>query len=428
VTAALVALEDEALALDRDDLVGSARERFILPKDPSTSPYAELAYLAGDSLGPQPVAVADDVRRELEDWASLGVQGHWSARRTWSDYHERLRAPMARVVGALDDEIVVMNSLTVNLHLLLASFYRPTAERHLLVIEDAAFPSDSYAVRSHAAFRGYDPDEAIVRLRPRNGERLLRTEDVLARLTDDAPRIALVLLGGINYRSGQLMQMAPITAAARDLGITVGWDLAHAAGNVELALHDWGPDFAAWCTYKYLNGGPGSAGAAFVHQRHLGDDGLHRLAGWWGTDPSVRFEMRPVLTPVATADAWAISNPPILSMAPLLSSLALFDEFTMPVLRARSERLTGYLERLLVDEVASRGISIVTPSNTAERGSQLSVAVPGDPSVVSDRLTAEHGVLGDARLPDIVRLAPAPLFSTYHDCWRAVRALDEVLS
>lgn len=428
MTAALDAREHEALALDRDDRVGGARERFILPKDESPSPYPELAYLAGDSLGPQPVAAAADVSRELEDWAALGVQGHWSARRTWSDYHELLRAPMARVVGALDDEVVVMNSLTVNLHLLLASFYRPTPERHRIVIEDAAFPSDSYAVRSHAAFRGYDPDEAIVRLRPRDGERCLRTDDVLAHLVEDASRTALVLLGGINYRSGQLLQIAPITAAARDLGITVGWDLAHAAGNVELSLHDWGPDFAAWCTYKYLNGGPGSAGAAFVHTRHLADDRLLRLSGWWSTDPAVRFEMRPVLTPVATADAWAISNPPILSMAPLLSSLAIFDELTMPVLAARSQRLTGYLERLLVDEIGSMGISIVTPADAAQRGSQLSVAVPGDPSVVSDRLTAAHGVLGDARLPDIVRLAPAPLFCTYHDCWRAARALSEVLS
>ena len=428
MTDSLDAREHEALALDRDDRVGSARERFVLPKDESPSPHAELAYLAGNSLGPQPVAAADDVRRELEDWATLAVQGHWSARRAWSDYHERLRAPMARGVGALDDEIVVMNSLTVNLHLLLASFYRPTAERHRIVIEDAAFPSDSYAVRSHAAFRGYDPDEAIVRLRPRDGERLLRTEDVLAHLRDDAPRTAILLLGGINYRTGQLMQMAPITAAARDLGIAVGWDLAHAAGNVELSLHDWGPDFAAWCTYKYLNGGPGSVGAAFVHQRHLADPDLPRLSGWWGTDPSVRFEMRPVLTPVATADAWAISNPPILSMAPLLSALAIFDELTMPVLRARSERLTGYLERLVVEEVASTSVSIVTPGDPAERGSQLSIAVPGDPNVVSERLVAEHGVLGDARLPDIVRLAPAPLFSTYHDCWRAARALREVLS
>jgi kynureninase len=428
VTTTLDAQEAGALALDGADHEGSARERFVLPKDDTASGYAELAYLAGDSLGPQPVEAARDVQRELETWASIAVEGHWTGDGSWGDYHLRLRAPMARVVGARDDEVVVMNSLTVNLHLLLASFYRPTSARHHLVIEDAAFPSDSYAVRSHVAFRGFDPDEAVVRLRPRDGERVLRTEDVVAHLEAERDRTALVLLGGVNYRTGQLMAIAEVTAVARGLGITVGWDLAHAAGNAALALHEWGPDFAAWCTYKYLNGGPGSPGAVFVHERHLGDAGLHRLEGWWGTDPAVRFEMRPVLTPVATADAWAISNSSILSMAPLVSSLAIFDEMTMPVLRARSVRLSAYLERLVRDEVADVGVSIVTPADPDQRGCQLSVAVPGDPGAVAERLRAEHGVLGDARPPDIVRLAPAPLYSTYHDCWRAAHALRAVLA
>ena len=427
MTTSLDAREAEALELDARDRVGSARERFVLPKDDTTSGCAELAYLAGDSLGPQPVDAAADVRRELETWATVAVEGHWTGSTSWGDFHLRLRGPMARVVGALDDEVVVMNSLTVNLHLLLASFYRPTAARHRIVIEDAAFPSDSYAVRSHARFRGFNPDEAVVRLRPRDGERLLRTEDVIAHLRRDAEQTALVMLGGLNYHTGQLMEMAPITAAARELGITVGWDLAHAAGNVALSLHEWGPDFAAWCTYKYLNGGPGSPGAVFVHERHLGDERLHRLEGWWGTDPAVRFEMRPKLTPVATADAWAISNSSILSMTPLLSSLAIFDEVTMEVVRARSERLSAYLERLLVDEVPDAGLSIVTPQDPAQRGSMLSIAVPGDPGGVAARRRSAHGVLGDARPPDIVRLAPAPLFCTYHDCWRAARALREVL-
>jgi len=428
VTSALDAREAEARSLDAADREGSVRERFVLPKDDTASGYPELAYLAGDSLGPQPVDVAADVRRELETWATIGVEGHWTGEGSWGDFHVRVRGPMARVVGALDDEVVVMNSLTVNLHLLLASFYRPTAERHRIVIEDAAFPSDSYAVRSHAAFRGFDPDEAVVRLRPREGERVLRTEDVVAHLEAEADRTALVMLGGVNYRTGQLMAIASITSAAREHGITVGWDLAHAAGNVTLSLHEWGPDFAAWCTYKYLNGGPGSPGAAFVHERHLADASLRRLEGWWGTDPAVRFEMRPVLTPVATADAWAISNSSILSMTPLLSSLAIFDEVTMPIVRARSQRLTGYLARLVREEVADVGVSIVTPEDPDQHGSQLSVAVPGDPDVVAATLRATHGVLGDARPPDIVRLAPAPLFSTYHDCWRAARALREVLS
>jgi kynureninase len=423
----LDALEADALALDQRDRVGSARERFCLPKDDSASGFPELAYLAGDSLGPQPVDAAADVRGELDDWAAIGVEGHWRARHAWTDYHSLLRGPMARIVGALEDEVVVMNSLTVNLHLLLTSFYRPTDARHHVVIEDAAFPSDSYAVRSHVASRGYDPDAAVVRLRPREGERLLRTDDVLAHLAEHAASTALVLLGGVNYRTGQLMAIERITAASRDLGITIGWDLAHAAGNAVLSLHDWAPDFAAWCTYKYLNGGPGATAAAFVHQRHLDRD-VPRLAGWWGTDPAVRFEMRPELTPVDTADAWAISCPPILSMAPLRSSLAIFDELTMPVLRARSERLTGFLTQLLTEEVADRAISIVTPTDPEQRGNQLSLAVPGDCARVAERLREEHGVLGDSRPPDVVRLAPAPLFCTYHDCWRAARALREVLT
>jgi kynureninase len=426
VTPPLEAREDDALARDAEDREGSARESFLLPKDDTASGFAELAYLAGDSLGPQAIGVADDVRREIEDWATLVVEGHWSARRPWGQYHEQLRGPMARVVGAHDDEVVVMNSLTVNLHLLLASFYRPTHARHRIVIEDAAFPSDSYAVRSHAAFRGYEPDEAIVRLHPRDGERLLRTEDVLHHLDDDADRTALLMLGGVNYKTGQLMDMPTITTAARDRGVTVGWDLAHAAGNAELALHKWGPDFAAWCTYKYLCGGPGSPGGVFVHERHLSDQSLHRLQGWWGTDPAVRFEMRPELTPIATADAWAISNPSILSMAPLLASLAVFDGVGMTAARARSVRLTSYLVQLLDEELNGR-CELVTPHDAAARGNQLSIAVRTDPGAVADRLRSVHGVVGDARPPDIVRLAPAPLHCTYHDCWRAASALHEVL-
>jgi len=419
------AREDEARSLDDGARAGSARHAFLLPRDDTGSGCAELAYLAGNSLGPQPKGVGDDVRRELEDWATRVVEGHWSARRPWGDYHVALRAPMARVVGALDDEVVVMNSLTANLHFLLASFYRPTQDRYRIVIEDAAFPSDSYAVRSHAAFRGFDPDDAVVRLRPRAGERTLRTEDVLEHLDRESGRIALLMLGGINYLTGQLMDMPAITTAARDLGVVVGWDLAHAAGNVELELHDWAPDFAAWCTYKYLNGGPGSTAAAFVHQRHLGDETLHRLSGWWGTDPSVRFEMLPELTPIATADAWAVSNPSILSMTPLVAALGVFDGVGMGAIRARSVQLTAYLERLLLGEPGEASLRVVTPSDPGARGCQLSVSVTGDLHEIARSLRGRHGVVCDVRPPDVVRLAPAPLFCTFHDCWRAARALRE---
>ncbi|HEY8081420.1 MAG TPA: kynureninase [Acidimicrobiales bacterium] len=425
-TASLDAREDEARGLDAADAVGSARDRFVLPKDDTASGHAELAYLAGNSLGPQAVGVVDDVRAELDDWATLIVEGHRLARRPWGEYHSLLRGPMARVVGARDDEVVVMNTLTVNLHFLLASFYRPTPTRFRIVIEDAAFPSDRFAFASHARFRGFD--DAVVRLTPRDGERCLRTEDVIEHLTSDADRTALVILGGVNYLTGQHFDMPAITAAAQSLGITVGWDLAHAAGNVELQLHDLGADFAAWCTYKYLNGGPGSVGAAFVHERHLGDPSLHRLSGWWSTDPSTRFDMLAEMTPMSTADAWAVSNPPILSMTPLLAAMAVFDDVTMPVARARSVRLTGYLERLLDEEVGDVGLGIVTPRDPAQRGSQLSVRVPVDPDVVCERLRSVHGVVGDTRRPDVVRVAPAPLFATYHDCWRAARGFAESLS
>lgn len=419
---------DAARARDEAPGPGFARGRFVLPKDDSGSGNDEVAYLAGNSLGPLPVGVEEDLRRELVDWATLAVEGHATGERPWGTWEAALRDPMARVVGAGGHEVVVMNSLTVNLHLLLASFYRPSADRHLVVIEDQVFPSDGYAVASHVALRGFDPGESVVRLAPRAGERLLRTEDVLDALERAAPRIALVLLGGINYLTGQLLDVPVITDAARRLGIVVGWDLAHAAGNVELALHDWGVDFAAWCTYKYLNAGPGSTAAAFVHERHLGDASLHRLSGWWSTDPAVRFEFRPGLDLQRTADAWAVSNPPILSMAPLRASLAVFDECTMPAIRARSVELTGFLESMLVEASdAGADLDVLTPSDPAARGAQLSVRVGADARDVVARLRREHGVVADARPPDVVRLAPAPLFCTFHDAWRAADALAAVL-
>lgn len=420
-------LEDDALRRDEDDRIGTARERFRIPPDDTASGHRQLAYMAGNSLGLQPVGVARDVEAELANWATLAVEGHARAQRPWGEYHALLRGPMARVVGGREAEVVVMNSLTVNLHLLLASFYRPAPGRYQIVMEDSAFPSDSYAFRSHASFRGYESRDAIVRLRPREGERLLRTEDVVDYLRLEADRTALVLLGGVNYLTGQLMDIPTITAAAREAGITVGWDLAHAAGNVELDLHEWGVDFAAWCTYKYLNAGPGAIAGAFVHERHLADAELHRLHGWFSNDPANRFEMLPDLTPVMTADSWMISNSSVLSMTPLFSSLALFDEMGMLALRRRSHRLTGYLAELLEQAAPSTGISIVTPQDPSQRGCQLSVAIPTDPSEVHARIRAASGVLGDVRKPDVIRLAPVPLYSTYHDCWRAADALAGAL-
>jgi kynureninase len=395
--------EAEALSLDADDELPSLRAEFLVP--------AGCAYLAGNSLGLQHRSVRDRLLEELDDWAGLGVEGHLEAKRPWLPYHELLRSPAARLVGALPDEVVMMNSLTVNLHLMMVSFYRPTSDRHLIVVEDSSFPSDSYAVRSQAAFHGYDPDQAVIRLES--------GDDVVEFLDADGDRVALVMLGGVNYLTGELLDIPAITAAGHEAGAVVGWDLAHAAGNVPLRLHDWDVDWAAWCSYKYLNGGPGAVAGCFVHSRHLGDRSIPRFEGWWGTRAATRFAMAPVLEPVDTADAWQLSNPPILAMAPVLASLEVFDAVGMSALRVKSVRLTGYLESLL------DGFDVITPRDPERRGAQLSVWVR-DAAAASRRLRDEYGVIADVRPPDIIRLAPAPLYNTFHDCWRAAEALRRV--
>jgi kynureninase len=338
-------------------------------------------------------------------------------------YHEQFRAPLGRLVGATEREVVAMNSLTVNLHLLMASFYRPTPDRFSIIIEDTAFPSDSYAVASQASFHGFDPHRAVVRLRPRVGERVLRTEDVVGLIERERP--ALVMLGAVNYLTGQWLDMAAITAAGHRAGAAVGWDLAHAAGNVPMRLHDWGVDFAAWCSYKYLNAGPGAIAGAFVHEKHLARTDLPRLCGWWGNDPATRFRMGPDFVPVASADAWSLSNPPIFSLTPLKASLDLFDRATMPALRAKSVRLTSYMESLLAPRRA-KGLEILTPAEPSARGCQLSLVVPGMSREIQRRLLERH-VVCDFREPNVVRAAPAPLYNSYHDVWRFVRELDHLM-
>lgn len=415
----------QAEALEAADPVPSRRDRFHVPP---WSADVECAYFAGNSLGLQPKATRGRIEQELSDWARLGVEGHGEAERPWVSYHELLREPAARLVGARPSETVMMNSLTVNLHLLMASFYRPTPDRHAILIEDAAFPSDSYAVRSQLAWHGYDPDEGVIRLRPRPGESVLRSEDIVAYLASAGSRIAMVLLGGVNYYSGEFFDIPAITRAGHDAGAVVGWDLAHAAGNLPLALHDWDVDWAAWCTYKYLNSGPGAVAGAFVHERHLADRDLPRLAGWWSTDPATRFQMGPVVDEVHTADAWQVSNPPILAMAPVLVSLEMFDEVGMDALRARSVRLTAYLESTIDTICARRPVEVITPRDPDRRGAQLSVRIGGlSPDDLSRRLRAERGVIADVRRPDVIRLAPAPMYSTYVDCLRAATALADIL-
>jgi kynureninase len=419
--------EDRAIALDNELDPALRRDDFLIPPAVGGD-FPLTAYMAGNSLGLQPRAIRSELMADLDAWEQYGVHGHSDADRPWFPYHEALREPAARLVGAQPDEVVIMNSLTVNLHLLLASFYRPTTIRHRIVIEDSAFPSDSYAVRSHVAFRGHDPDTAVLRLRPRPGEDTLRTEDIIGALDDHAHSIATVMLGGVNYLTGQLMDIPAITTAGHRIGATVGWDLAHAAGNVPLRLHDWDVDFAAWCSYKYVNSGPGAIAGAFVHAQHLGNLALPRLEGWWSTDPATRFEMQPVSTPQPSADAWSMSNPPILAMGPVRTSLTIFDEVGMDALRARSLRLTSYLRGLLESIGERASLSIVTPADDAEHGAQLSVRVEADVTDLTERMSSNWGVVADDRRPDIIRFAPAPLYCTFHDCWRAADALSQEIT
>jgi kynureninase len=390
----------------------SHRHHFALPTDATGAP---LIYLTGNSLGLMPVGAREVVEQVLDQWARRAVEGHFAGDAPWYTYHDRFREPMARVAGALPHEVAVMNTLTVNLHMMLATFWRPEGQRTRIVIEADAFPSDTYAVESHVQVRGYDPAATVVRLMPRAGEVMLRTEDIEAFLDREGETVALVMLPGVQYYTGQRLDIGRITAAAHRAGALAGFDLAHSAGNVPLALHDWNVDFAVWCTYKYLNGGPGSLAAAFIHERHATNPHLPRFAGWWGTDPATRFRMHlnPHFVPRPDAEGWAASNPPILAMAPLLASLELFDAATMPALRDDSVALTGRLERGLLEQCGDR-VTMLTPADPEARGCQLSLLVPRDSRGVFDRLRAA-GVVADYRQPDVIRMAPVPLYNTLEE-------------
>lgn len=422
--ATLSALEAEARALDANDPLAPMRAKFCVPTDSSGRPWA---YFTGNSLGLQPKSARRMLEEELDDWARLGVEGHLESRRPWLSYHEQAREPLARLVGAQPHEVVAMNTLTVNLHLMMVSFYRPTRERYRIVIEDSAFPSDSYAVASQARYHGLDPQDAIVRLKPRDGEGVLRTEDVESLFEREGGSIALVMLGGVNYLTGQWFDMQRITSAAQAAGCVVGWDLAHAAGNVPLKLHDWNVDFAAWCSYKYLNSGPGAVAGCFVHERHTrpGAPALPRFEGWWGHRQDVRFRMAPEFVAAPGADAWQLSNPPILSMTPLLASLEIYDSAGMERLREKSLKLTSFLERAL--ETLGDRVQVLTPRDPAQRGCQLSLNVEGASREAHARLR-DQGVICDFREPNVIRAAPVPLYNTYQDCLRLVDALTRFVS
>ena len=413
---------DEAWARERDreDPLRAMRERFVIPRHAGEP----VAYLCGNSLGLLPASVEPALLRELEDWGALAVEAHFAGRTPWYDYHATLREPTARLVGARPAEVVTMNGLTVNLHLMLVTFYRPTAERQRVLIEEHAFPSDGYAVRSQIRHHGREPAGSLVVARARAGETVLRTEDVEALIEREAARLALALLPGVNYYTGQLLDIPRLAACARRHGVVAGFDLAHAAGNVPLELHDWGVDFAVWCSYKYLNGGPGAPAGCFVHERHATRTDLPRFAGWWGNDPRSRFSMEREgeLDPVPSADGWQLSNPPILALAPLAAALAIFDEVGMPALRAKSERLTAAVVAW-IDALDDPRLALLTPRDPAARGAQVSLRVAQDARGLLARLRAE-GVIADFREPDTIRLAPVPLYNGFHDVWRLGRVLE----
>lgn len=434
-----------AQSLDAVDPLRACRDQFHIPPN-SRDLSKPSIYMTGNSLGCQPKAARALIEQELEDWAKLGVEAHLHGRDPWLPYHEWFRAPAARLVGGVPGEAVMMNSLTCNLHLLMVSFFRPTPERYKIVIEDSAFPSDSYAAQSQLRFHGIDPAQGLIRLKPRSGEHTLRTSDIEGFLWEEGQQVALVMLGAVNYLTGQWFDMARITAAAKERGCTVGWDLAHAAGNVPLKLHDWGADFAAWCSYKYMNSGPGAVAGAWVHERHfkglgtpslrdgsslgsharLGETGYPRFEGWWGNDPSTRFQMKPDFSPVASAEAWQLSNPPIMALAPVKASMQIFDKVGMPALRAKSLKLTAYLEQLLAHECKDT-VQVITPTNPEERGCQLSLIVKGSSRELERRLYQE-GVVVDCREPNVIRVAPVPLYNSFADAWGLVQALKRCLS
>ena len=413
--------EDFAIAMDESDPLKQFRERFFFPKHSA----GDSVYLCGHSLGLQPKTASAYIQQELKDWAELGVEGHFRARNPWMPYHRLLTEQTAELVGAKPLEVVVMNSLTVNLHLMMVSFYRPTKSRHKIVIERGAFPSDQYAVQSQIRFHGFDPATSLIELTPLPGESCLREEEIEASIEREED-IALIMLGGVNYATGQAFDTARITRAGHKQGCIVGFDLAHAVGNVPLKLHEWGPDFAVWCSYKYLNGGPGCVAGCFVHERHARAWDLPRFAGWWGHDEESRFEMGPNFQPMPGADGWQLSNPPIVSLAVLRASMDVFGEAGMSRLRAKSETLTGYLEFLL-NQKSSANFSLITPREKARRGAQLSIRMARNGKLFCESLAGE-GIIGDWREPDTLRVAPVPLYNSYGDVFRFAERFLEAAS
>jgi kynureninase len=408
---------------DKEDTLSHLRNRFHIPKDKNGN---EWLYFTGNSLGLQPKSTKEYINQELDDWANLGVEGHFEAKNPWLNYHELLTDKMAKIVGAKPLEVVVMNTLTANLHLLMVSFYRPTKTKYKIVIESDAFPSDRYAMQSQLKFHGFDEEDGIIEWKPRLGETLLNTEDLESILKFEGDEIALLLIGGVNYYTGQFLDIKKIAEIGHVKNCIVGIDLAHGAGNVQPNLHDSNVDFAAWCTYKYLNAGPGSLGGIFVHEKHSKNKDLPRFAGWWNHNKETRFNMRQPFDVMEGAEGWQLSNPPILSMAAIKASLDLFDEVGMDALREKSEKLTGYFE-YLINEIGSDDISIITPKNPKERGCQLSIQVKNADKNLHKKLT-ENNIITDWREPNVIRCAPVPMYTSFEDVYRMVQSLSSILS
>lgn len=415
-----------AQALDAADPLKSYRDRFYIP----TFHEKAVRYFTGNSLGLQPKSAQAYVQQEMDDWAKWGVEGHFHGKNPWFSYHEFLTEKAARVVGALPKEVVVTHSLTTNLHLLMVSFYRPVGTRTKILCEAKAFPSDLYALESQVRFHGLDPDVDLVALAPREGEHLLREEDVLAKIAELGDTLALVMIGGVNYYTGQLMDMPAITKAGHAVGAVVGFDLAHAAGNIHLKLHEWDVDFAAWCSYKYLNSGPGGVSGMFVHERFANRPDLPRFAGWWGYDKSTRFQMEPGFKPMEGAEGWQLSNAPVISMAAHWASLEIYDEVGMERLNEKTVLLTGYLEFIL-DELTAKyqdqcRFEIITPREKHRRGAQLSILVHGKGKALFDALSA-NGVVADWREPNVIRVAPVPLYNSFEDVYYLGKFMEEAI-
>ena len=407
-----------ALELDAKDELRSYRNEFHIPLQKNGE---EHIYMCGNSLGLQPKRTKEFLNQELDDWATFGVEGHFHAKNPWLPYHEFLAESYAKIVGAKSSEVVAMNTLTVNLHLMMVSFYRPTQKRHKIIIEGDAFPSDIYAVESQIKHHGFLPENSLIKLRPRDGESAIRTEDISAIIEREGDEIALIMLGGVNYYTGQVFDFEKITKIAHNKGINVGFDLAHAAGNIKLELHKWGVDFAVWCSYKYLNSGPGSVAGAFVHEKHHNTN-LPRFAGWWGHNKEDRFKMPDKFNPIASAEGWQLSNPPILSLAAIRASLSIFDEVGMDKLLSKSIKLTDYLVFLL-NSINTDRIEIITPK---ERGCQLSIRVNNGDKKLFDSITVK-GVIADWREPDVIRVAPIPLYNSFQDVFNFYSLLKEEL-